>query len=71
MYKRLQLRTLAQLDPALAASSSGSLSRSSLSTLPSEDWRNPEESFLCGRQNPDTIDGGYLDFGEASGTDRR
>ena len=37
MYKRPQPRTLSQLDPDLVAGSSGSLSRSSLSTLPSKD----------------------------------
>ena len=75
MHKRLQPRTLAQLDPALIAGSSGWLSRSSLSTLPSEDTGVTLRSrfSVAGSEAecPDTIDGDYSDFCEAYGTYRR
>ena len=75
MYKKPQPRTLAQLDPALVDGSSGSLSRSSLSTLPSEDTGFTQRTHfsVAGSEAayPDTIDGDYSDFREAYGTYRR
>ena len=63
MCKKPQPRTLSQLDPDLVAGSSGSLTRSSFSTLPSEDTRITLRSkFSVARSEaeyPDTIDGDF------------
>ena len=68
MYQRPQPRTLAQLDPDLIAGSSGSLSRSSLSTLPSDDkavtLRSRFSVTGSEAEYPDTIDGDHSDFNE-------
>ena len=75
MHKRSQPMTLEQLDPSLVAGSSGLLSRSLLSTLPSEDTgvtlRSRFPAAGSEAEYPDAIDGDYSDFGEACGTYRR
>ena len=66
MYKRPPPKTLAQIDPDLVAGSSSSLSRFSLSTLPSEDrgvtLRNRFSVEGSEAEYPDAIDGDYSDF---------
>ena len=75
IYKRPSPRTLAQLKPDFVAGSSSSLSRSSLSTLLSEDRGVTLRSRFSVEGSeadyPDTVDGDYSDFGDAYGIYRR
>ena len=74
MYMRPSPRTKAQISADLVTASSSSLSRSSLSTSPSEErgvtLRSRFSVLGSDAGDSDTIDGDYSDFGEAYGVFR-
>ena len=71
LYRRPSPRTLVQINDDLVTGSSSSLSRSSLSTLPSEEGRVRLRSRFSVMGSDagysDTVDGDYSDFGDAYG----
>ena len=71
VHRRPSPRTLAQINADLVTGSSNSLSRSSLSTLPSEDrgvvLRSRFSVAVSEAGYSETVDGDYSDFSEAYG----
>ena len=74
-YLRSPPRTVADLDHTLISGASGSLTRSSLSTLPADEGgvtlRRRFSVLGSEADYSETIDGDYSDFGEACGVYRR